>query len=90
MKGISSQFVGKLDAIDFLFIDGDHSVEGCDFDFTNYAPYLKKYGYVALHDYDEKRNELEPTWVIKNKLLLADNFKFAQQYDSLWIAQKIQ
>jgi precorrin-6B methylase 2 len=89
MKGLSNQFVGKIKSIDFLFIDGDHSIEGCDFDFTNYAPYLNKNGYLAFHDYYEDRNELGPTWVVKNKVLKSTDYKFINLYDSLWIAQKI-
>ena len=89
MKGLSNQFVGKFPAIDFLFIDGDHSTEGCDFDFTNYALYVKKNGYIAFHDYDLKRNELGPTWVIKNKMLNSDDYKFENLYDSLWVAKKL-
>jgi predicted O-methyltransferase YrrM len=36
--------------VDFLFIDGDHSIEGCVGDFTLYAPYLASGGYLLLHD----------------------------------------
>jgi hypothetical protein len=89
MKGYSSEFVGKFPEIDFLFIDGDHSIDGCDFDFTNYAPYLKIGGYIAFHDFDEKRDELGPTWVIKNKVLNSGHYKFQNLYNSLWIAKKI-
>lgn len=89
MKGLSNQFVGKFSSIDLLFIDGDHSIEGCDFDFTNYAPYLKKGGYIAFHDYDEKRNDLGPTWVVNNRVLKSPEFKFVNLYDSLWVGKKL-
>ncbi|MFM7859003.1 MAG: class I SAM-dependent methyltransferase, partial [Flammeovirgaceae bacterium] len=56
MKGFSSDFVGKFPAIDLLFIDGDHSIQGCDFDYTNYSLHLKIGGYIAFHDYDVNRN----------------------------------
>ena len=37
-------------AIDFLFLDGDHSYEGVRRDFENYAPLVRPGGIVALHD----------------------------------------
>jgi len=37
---------------DLIFIDGDHSYEGCKSDVLNYVPwYLKSGGYFILHDY---------------------------------------
>jgi len=35
---------------DFLFIDGDHSLEGCRFDFENYSRFVRGGGLLALHD----------------------------------------
>lgn len=35
---------------DLLWIDGDHSYEGCMEDFTRFAPYVKQGGYIAFHD----------------------------------------
>src|SRR4051794_35035845 len=37
-------------AIDFLFIDGDHSYEGVRRDFQLYAPLVRSGGVVAFHD----------------------------------------
>jgi predicted O-methyltransferase YrrM len=37
-------------AIDFLFIDGDHSYEGVKQDFQMYAPLVRKGGIIAFHD----------------------------------------
>jgi cephalosporin hydroxylase len=37
-------------AVDFLFIDGDHTYEGVKADFENYFPFLRKGGMVAFHD----------------------------------------
>lgn len=36
--------------IDLLWIDGDHSYEGCKFDFDAWSPRLVPRGVVALHD----------------------------------------
>lgn len=35
---------------DFIFIDGDHSLEGVVQDFLMYAPYIRKGGIVVFHD----------------------------------------
>jgi cephalosporin hydroxylase len=38
------------EAIDFLLIDGDHSLAGVSNDFEMYTPYVRRGGIVALHD----------------------------------------
>lgn len=38
------------DELDFLFIDGDHTIEGATGDFLLYEPHLKKGGYLMFHD----------------------------------------
>jgi MMP 1-O-methyltransferase len=87
-QGFSHEFVGDISDIYLLFIDGDHSKEGCEFDYLNYAPYLVSGGYILFHDYYADRKELGPTWVIENQVLPSNEFKFIKLVDSLWIAQK--
>ena len=36
--------------VDMLFIDGDHSDEGIDSDYRNYAPFVRSGGIIGLHD----------------------------------------
>lgn len=88
-KGYSDQFHGDFDKIDLLFIDGDHSINGCSADFEYYAHKVVPGGFLAFHDYYEDHNELGPTHVIKNKVLPSGEYKFYRQYHSLWIAQKV-
>lgn len=38
------------DEIDLLFIDGDHSIDGCKSDFDLYAPRVAVGGYIIFHD----------------------------------------
>lgn len=45
-----SDLIDKLQQIDFLFIDGDHTHEGVKKDFEMYSPFVKKNGIVAFHD----------------------------------------
>lgn len=39
--------------IDVLFIDGDHSYEGCKGDIDAWAPFVKDKGVILFHDADE-------------------------------------
>ncbi|MGL4464097.1 MAG: class I SAM-dependent methyltransferase [Planctomycetia bacterium] len=38
---------------DFLFIDGDHSLEGVVDDYTRYSPFVRKGGWIAFHDIND-------------------------------------
>lgn len=40
----------KEEPLDFLFIDGDHSLFGVQSDFTMYAPLVRSGGIIAFHD----------------------------------------
>ncbi len=46
-------------AVDFLFIDGDHSCEGVWQDFKTYSPFVAPGGLIAFHDISQ--NPAEPT-----------------------------
>lgn len=54
IKGFSNEVVEKVrkiaPQIDMLFIDGDHSYEGCKMDFDLYFPLIKKSGIIIFHD----------------------------------------
>ena len=89
-QGFSSEFTGAVSKIDFLFIDGDHSIDGCKFDFINFHKEIEAGGFIAFHDYDPTRKDLGPTWVIENLILNNKDFEFYNQYDSLWVARKIR
>jgi hypothetical protein len=70
------------DGLDFVFIDADHSYEGCSTDIAAWAPKLKPGGLLSGHDYD---NTDYPQWGVKRavdeyvaanglKLELGENF----------------
>jgi len=86
-KGFSNEFYADFDQINFLFIDGDHSIEGCKSDYDNYAPKVIKGGFIAFHDYYEENHDLGPTYVIE-KVISKNEFSFFARYDSLWVGQK--
>lgn len=52
LQGNSAELIERWSKpIDLLFIDGDHSYEGVKADYENWAPYVKKGGFIAFHDY---------------------------------------
>ncbi len=75
-KGYSNEFVGKIKDIDFLFIDGDHGIDGCTFDFVNFEKDLKNGGFLAFHDYDTDKSELGLTWAFDNLVRKMNHVNF--------------
>lgn len=45
--------------VDILFIDGDHSYNGCMSDFKNYSPMVRKNGIIGFHDLGENRFDIK-------------------------------
>jgi len=45
---------GSHKKIDLVFIDGEHSYEGCIGDFESWLPNVKKNGIISIHDYNKK------------------------------------
>jgi len=88
-RGFSQDFVETFPAIDLLMIDGDHSREGAEFDFTHYAPRLRPGGCVAFHDYHPHRPDFGVTWVIDHLVRPDARFREFARADSLWVAQRV-
>lgn len=42
--------------IDVLFIDGDHTYEGCKADHERYSPFVNTGGYIIFDDYTQENN----------------------------------
>ncbi|MEF2231966.1 MAG: class I SAM-dependent methyltransferase [Pseudodesulfovibrio sp.] len=65
---IGTRYDQKIgEELDFLFIDGDHTIDGALKDFLLYGPHLKKGGYLLFHDiYPEVCGWDGPDYVIKN------------------------
>lgn len=60
--------------IDVLFIDGDHTKEGCLSDFTRYSWHLKPDGLVIFDDYTQENNPNNGVkevveWLVRNALI---------------------
>ncbi len=88
LKGYSQDFYHTFSKIHILFIDGDHSIEGCSRDFSMYAHKLVPGGFLIFHDYYEDRSNLGPTHVIQQFVMKDSTFQFFKQFDSLWIARR--
>lgn len=63
IAGRSTQYVGDSKevgadwdiVVDMVFIDGDHSYEGCMGDITVWLPHIKLGGILAIHDYNKEK-----------------------------------
>lgn len=55
IKGKSTEVVNEIKAysIDFLFIDGDHSFDGCNNDFIHYHKFINRDGYIVFDNYND-------------------------------------
>ena len=48
------QLEAKRGAVDFIFIDGDHSYDACKADIRAWAPFVKRGGVIAFHDFGSR------------------------------------
>ena len=87
-KGYSSEFNDLAVQFSLIFIDGDHSIEGCEFDFLNFNKKLLSSGYMVFHDYYPDRLQLGPTFVINKYIINNKEWEIVKIIDSLFIAQK--
>ncbi len=58
--------INNIGLFDFMFIDGDHSLEGVTKDWEMYSPLIKKGGIIAFHDVlhynKEPEVNIKPLW----------------------------
>jgi len=55
VKGLSAEIAKAWEKpIGLLFIDGDHSYEGCKADYEGFARHIIPGGYLIFHDYEDK------------------------------------
>ncbi|MEN9636182.1 MAG: hypothetical protein RL077_4586 [Verrucomicrobiota bacterium] len=50
----AAQLAAKRGAIDFIFIDGDHSYDACRADIRAWTPLVKAGGVIAFHDFGSR------------------------------------
>lgn len=89
-------FFKKIDPIDFLFIDGDHSEKGTFEDWEFYSPLVKTGGLIALHDsrdfsykYSSAKGHIGPK-KLKQKLLTEyKDYLFLDEFGTITIFKKL-
>lgn len=72
--------------LDFVFIDGDHSYEGCNTDILAWWPKIRKGGFLSGHDYRDDMGfgvkQAVHGWLGDRQLRLGDNFTwFVSKWD---------
>jgi predicted O-methyltransferase YrrM len=65
--------------IDFLYIDGDHSIHGCVTDFALFSPHVPVGGYIMLHDiYPKYCGHDGPRYLIDNFVKNSPHFSLVE------------
>ena len=79
-------------AIDFLFIDGDHSWKGIDGDWRGYSPFVEPEGVVLLHDSRSVpwREDLESVRYTATVILKDPRFRVIEEVDSLTVLERLK
>lgn len=68
---------------DLVFIDGNHTYEGCKADILGWLPILKKGGILAIHDYNKTEKEYPGVNDSVNELLVGKYVKIDHKTYSL-------
>lgn len=53
-NGLPAELLPLRGRVDLLFIDGDHSYEGCKSDIDHYGPLVRPGGIISGHDYNSQ------------------------------------
>jgi predicted O-methyltransferase YrrM len=78
---------------DFIFVDGDHSVEGITRDWKDWAPRVRPGGLIALHDTEVASANphvasLGSFWFFQNVIRFDSRFETLEQVDTLSILRR--
>jgi len=81
------------DEIDFIFIDGDHSIEGIRKDWDDWSKKIRKGGIIALHDtavpvFDPSRSTLGSVKYFGEVIKYDQRFEIVEKTDSLHILRR--
>lgn len=80
--------------LDFIFIDGDHSLKGITNDWAIYSSKLKPGGIIALHDtaattHQKWKEEMDSVKYFESYIRHQKGFKILETVDSLNVLQKL-
>ena len=85
-KGDSTQLLPRIardigEAIDFVMIDGDHTLEGCIKDFDLIEPYVATGGYILFHDvFPDYCGVDGPAFTLLDRITPSDRYEHCQIY----------
>ncbi|MCB1079520.1 MAG: class I SAM-dependent methyltransferase, partial [Verrucomicrobiae bacterium] len=77
-------------SLDFIFIDADHTYEGCRDDFAAWFPKLKPDGIFGGHDYDRPRYPNEGVKRAVDEFAAAGKFHVETDRDNCWFIHPAQ
>jgi len=86
VRGTSKEVAPHVGPIDFVFIDGDHSYQGCRNDMVNYFPLLRPGGILAGHDYGY--HEFPGIQKSVDEFCVANGLTLHVEPETVWWAQK--
>jgi len=75
-------------SLDFVFIDADHTYEGCKADILAWAPKVKEGGLISGHDF---RNPNYPSWGVEKavaELVVENGYKLETDDHFTWFCKK--
>lgn len=87
------------DALDFVFIDGDHSEDVCAQDWNNFAPHVVPGGRVAFHDSAlSEGGQTNPTWgpvrvcdrIFRNSETRDPAWRIVEEVDSITVVERVR
>lgn len=87
-----SQDIGKewkVPKVDFVFVDGDHTFEGCYNDALVWYKHLKPKGIMAFHDYQSRIKVLESVERAVDAVTKVLGLKFVLQRGTMIVFRKV-
>jgi predicted O-methyltransferase YrrM len=87
-EALSSGLFNSHSALDFVFIDGDHSWEGIEGDWIGFSPLIRRGGIIALHD--SRNSGGCGSELFTNKIILNDSrFCVVETVESLTVLERL-
>jgi predicted O-methyltransferase YrrM len=62
--------------IDVLFLDGDHSYDGCLRDFISFNSFVRRGGIIVFDDYTQENNPANGVRLVVEHILSSKNTKY--------------